>query len=116
MAKTRKGKRDLGAPDLTDATWIYGGDRQSIHTAIYSGHQGHMPHWEERLSTTQRKILALYVLSLSEKITVMAPAARNGRDQRPTDVLARSGFWRSHSSRQDLPCSSLPTPISSTWQ
>ena len=62
-----KGMRDLGAPDLTDATWIYGGDRQSIYSAIYSGHQGHMPHWEERLSTTQRKILALYVLSLSEK-------------------------------------------------
>jgi cytochrome c oxidase cbb3-type subunit III len=62
-----KGKRDLGAPDLTDATWIYGGDRQSIHTAIYSGHQGQMPHWEERLSTTQRKILVLFVLSLAEK-------------------------------------------------
>jgi cytochrome c oxidase cbb3-type subunit 3 len=62
-----KGNRDLGAPDLTDATWIYGGDRQSIHTAIYSGHQGQMPHWEERLSTTQRKILVLFVLSLSEK-------------------------------------------------
>lgn len=62
-----KGKRDLGAPDLADPSWIYGGDRQSIYTAVYSGHQGHMPHWEERLSTAQRKILALYVLSLSEK-------------------------------------------------
>ena len=39
-----KGKRDLGAPDLTDASWIYGGDRQSIHTTVYAGHQGHMPH------------------------------------------------------------------------
>ncbi|WP_095084122.1 cytochrome-c oxidase, cbb3-type subunit III [Mesorhizobium sophorae] len=62
-----KGKQDVGAPDLTDANWIYGGDSQSIHTSIYSGHQGQMPSWEQRLSTTQRKILALYVLSLSEK-------------------------------------------------
>jgi cytochrome c oxidase cbb3-type subunit 3 len=62
-----KGKRDMGAPDLTDASWIYGGDRQSIHTTIYAGHQGQMPSWEQRLSTTQRKILTLYVLSLSEK-------------------------------------------------
>lgn len=61
-----KGSRDLGAPDLTDATWIYGGDVQSIQTSIYSGRQGHMPHWEQRLSATDRKILALYVLSLSE--------------------------------------------------
>ena len=62
-----KGKHDVGAPDLTDASWIYGGDRQSIHTTIYAGHQGQMPSWEQRLSTTQRKILTLYVLSLSEK-------------------------------------------------
>jgi cytochrome c oxidase cbb3-type subunit III len=61
-----KGNRDLGAPDLTDATWIYGGDVQSIQTSIYAGRQGHMPHWEQRLSATDRKILALYVLSLSE--------------------------------------------------
>ncbi len=62
-----KGNREFGAPNLIDPSWIYGGDRQSIQTAIYSGYQGHMPHWEERLSTTQRRILALYVLSLSEQ-------------------------------------------------
>ena len=62
-----RGKRDMGAPDLTDASWIYDGSRQSIHTTIYAGRQGQMPSWEQRLSTTQRKILTLYVLSLSEK-------------------------------------------------
>lgn len=60
-----KGIHDLGAPDLTDANWIYGGDVQSIETSIYAGRQGYMPHWEQRLSVTQRKILALYVLSLA---------------------------------------------------
>jgi cytochrome c oxidase cbb3-type subunit 3 len=61
-----KGNRDLGAPDLTDTTWIYGGDVQSIQTSVHAGRQGHMPHWEQRLSATDRKILALYVLTLSE--------------------------------------------------
>jgi cytochrome c oxidase cbb3-type subunit 3 len=61
-----KGNRDLGAPDLTDETWIYGGDVQSIQTTVFAGRQGYMPHWEDRLSATERKILALYVLSLSE--------------------------------------------------
>ncbi len=60
-----KGKRDVGAPNLTDTAWIYGGDRQSITSTVYSGHQGLMPTWEQRLTVTQRKILTLYVLALS---------------------------------------------------
>jgi cytochrome c oxidase cbb3-type subunit 3 len=59
-----KGSTDLGAPDLTDADWIYGGDMQSIHTTIWGGRQGHMPTWEARLSPLDRKILTLYLLDL----------------------------------------------------
>ncbi len=59
-----KGSRDVGAPDLTDATWIYGGDEQSVYTTVYSGRQGHMPHWGDRLSPLQIKMLALYVHTL----------------------------------------------------
>lgn len=61
-----KGDHGLGAPDLTDASWIYGGDIQSLHSTVYSGRQGHMPAWEGRLSEPDRKILTLYVLSLSQ--------------------------------------------------
>ncbi|BCH25004.1 Cbb3-type cytochrome c oxidase subunit [Mesorhizobium sp. L-8-10] len=59
-----KGKQDVGAPDLTDDHWIYGGDTQSIYTSVYSGRQGHMPHWGSRLSPLDIKILALYVSTL----------------------------------------------------
>lgn len=59
-----KGMQDVGAPDLTDRFWIYGGDTQSIYTTVHGGRQGHMPHWEGRLSETSRKILALYVSTL----------------------------------------------------
>jgi len=61
-----KGNPDLGAPDLTDSTWIYGGDRQSIHDTIWGGRQGHMPAWESRLSPLDRKLLTLYVLDLKK--------------------------------------------------
>lgn len=61
-----KGDPKVGAPDLTDRNWIYGGDLQSVVTSISGGRQGHMPHWEQRLSAVERKILALYVLSLGE--------------------------------------------------
>ncbi|MGO4831371.1 cytochrome-c oxidase, cbb3-type subunit III [Rhizobiaceae sp. 2RAB30] len=59
-----KGKQDVGAPNLTDISWIYGGDTQSIYTSVYSGRQGHMPNWGNRLSPLDIKILALYVSSL----------------------------------------------------
>lgn len=63
----RKGKLALGAPDLTDSSWIYGGDPQSILDSIWLGRKGHMPAWEGRLSATDRKILVLYLLDLQAK-------------------------------------------------
>ena len=56
-----KGSRDLGAPDLTDRHWIYGGDAQSVFASIHGGRQGHMPHWQGRLSPAEIRMLALYV-------------------------------------------------------
>ncbi|PKP72065.1 MAG: cytochrome-c oxidase, cbb3-type subunit III [Alphaproteobacteria bacterium HGW-Alphaproteobacteria-5] len=58
------GNIELGAPDLTDDFWIYGGDRQSIFDTVYGGRAGHMPNWDGRLSDVDRKILALYILDL----------------------------------------------------
>jgi cytochrome c oxidase cbb3-type subunit 3 len=60
-----KGSIEMGAPDLADGFWIYGGDQQSIYTSVYGGRQGHMPQWDDRLTPLDRKILALYVLDLS---------------------------------------------------
>jgi cytochrome c oxidase cbb3-type subunit 3 len=59
-----KGNAELGAPDLTDKAWIYGGDTQSIFNSVWHGRQGQMPAWENRLSPVDRKILALYLADL----------------------------------------------------
>jgi cytochrome c oxidase cbb3-type subunit 3 len=59
-----KGNVELGVPNLTDNVWIYGGDPQSIFTSVWSGRQGHMPTWENRLSAIERKILTLYLVDL----------------------------------------------------
>lgn len=61
-----KGLHELGAPNLTDAHWIYGGDLQTVYTTIHRGRQGHMPHWEGRLSPVDIRLLALYVGTLAE--------------------------------------------------
>jgi cytochrome c oxidase cbb3-type subunit 3 len=59
-----KGNQELGAPNLTDKYWIYGGDLEKLVTTIHGGRQGHMPTWHERLTAAEIKILALYVYSL----------------------------------------------------
>ncbi|SFK82499.1 cytochrome-c oxidase, cbb3-type subunit III [Loktanella salsilacus] len=60
------GNTDLGAPNLTDAFWIYGGDDKAMYETIWSGRQGWMPSWEDRLSLTERKILAVYLQHLGQ--------------------------------------------------
>lgn len=61
-----KGKQDVGAPDLTDNSWIYGGDLNTIYKTIYGGRQGQMPSWEGRLSPLDLKLLTVYVSTLPE--------------------------------------------------
>jgi cytochrome c oxidase cbb3-type subunit 3 len=63
--ETGTGMQELGAPNLTDAVWIYGGELETIIATIHRGRQGHMPTWDERLSPEEIKILALYVHSLN---------------------------------------------------
>ncbi len=60
-----KGLIEVGAPDLTDDIWQYGGDAASVRATLWNGRMGVMPAWEGRLSATDRKILTLYVLDLA---------------------------------------------------
>jgi cytochrome c oxidase cbb3-type subunit 3 len=59
-----EGNRDLGAPNLTDARWIYGGSLDTIIASVHGGRQGHMPTWDERLTKAEIRTLALYVYDL----------------------------------------------------
>jgi len=61
-----KGNPALGAPDLTDATWLYGGDAADIEYALRNGRNGVMPAFGETLSEERRKLLAAYVQGLSD--------------------------------------------------
>jgi cytochrome c oxidase cbb3-type subunit 3 len=59
-----KGNQLVGAPDLTDNDWLYGGDGKAIYTSIHDGRGGVMPPWAS-LGEENVKNLAQYVLSLS---------------------------------------------------
>ncbi|MEP5369138.1 c-type cytochrome, partial [Parvibaculum sp.] len=58
------GNQELGAPNLTDAIWLYGGDKQAIVETVSNGRSGVMPAWNERLSEGTINSLTLFVYSL----------------------------------------------------
>ena len=62
--ETGKGNPELGAPNLTDQVWLYGGDKAAIVTSIRTGRGGKMPQWIDRLDPVMIKALAVYVHSL----------------------------------------------------
>ena len=61
---TGAGDRTVGAPKLTDAVWLYGGDRDSLTATIAQPRNGVMPRWGHRLDPVTIKMLATYVYSL----------------------------------------------------
>jgi cytochrome c oxidase cbb3-type subunit 3 len=61
-----KGNQALGAPNLTDEIWLYGGHPADIETSIISGRNGNMPAHENLLNEDRRRLIAAYVKGLSD--------------------------------------------------
>jgi cytochrome c oxidase cbb3-type subunit 3 len=58
------GDRYVGAPNLTDAIWLYGGSEEDIeHTIVYSRF-GVMPPWVERIGEANVRAVSAYVHQL----------------------------------------------------
>jgi cytochrome c oxidase cbb3-type subunit 3 len=59
-----KGNPELGAPNLTDEIWLFGGQKADVVQSIATGRGGSMPAWQGRLDSVTLKSLAVYVHSL----------------------------------------------------
>ena len=57
----------LGAPNLTNNIWLYGGSPRTIKETIAKGREGRMPAHIEFLGKAKSHILAAYVYSLSHE-------------------------------------------------
>ncbi len=57
----------LGAPNLTNDIWLYGGDAETITATLTNGRNGMMPAQADILDLDQRRLVAAYVLSLSQQ-------------------------------------------------
>ncbi|MCL1105784.1 cytochrome-c oxidase, cbb3-type subunit III [Shewanella algicola] len=62
-----KGNKLMGAPNLTDNVWLYGGSRGVISESIVNGRAGVMPAWKDILGEEKVHVIAAYVYSLSNK-------------------------------------------------
>ncbi len=56
----------LGAPDLTNDSWLYGGTLADITQTIAQGRRGEMPPYGELLGADRTHVLAAYITSLSK--------------------------------------------------
>jgi cytochrome c oxidase cbb3-type subunit 3 len=54
----------LGAPNLADAIWLYGGDVAALTRSVAQARYGVMPNWGGRLSEDEIRAVALYVHGL----------------------------------------------------
>jgi cytochrome c oxidase cbb3-type subunit 3 len=61
-----KGNPMLGAPNLTDGTWLYGGSQRMVAETLSNGRTGQMPAHAAFLGDERVHLLAAYVYGLKE--------------------------------------------------
>lgn len=76
------GDRSLGAPNLTDAIWLYGNSEEQLTNSIALGPFGVMPAWGPRLSEAEIRAVANYVHGLGggEASPMDDPAAEDAQN------------------------------------
>jgi cytochrome c oxidase cbb3-type subunit 3 len=79
------GISDYGAPNLTDADWLYGGDERTLYRSVYDGRHGLCPAWIGKLSFSTIRALAVFIHSHSQespdspnRTAQSAPAQKSG--------------------------------------
>jgi cytochrome c oxidase cbb3-type subunit 3 len=61
-----KGNQALGAPNLTDGIWLYGGREDQIAHTLRGGRNGVMPSFSDKLGEDKIHLLTAYIYSLSQ--------------------------------------------------
>ena len=62
-----KGNPAIGAPNLTDNVWLYGGSLATISETITKGRNNVMPAWKDLLGEAKIHLLTAYIYSLSQQ-------------------------------------------------
>jgi cytochrome c oxidase cbb3-type subunit III len=105
-----QGNHAVGAPDLTDADWLYGGDSAAILTSILDGRNGVMPPLEAMLGHNGSNAVASYVVSQSGTI---APPDQVAAGRAHFDALCSACHG---ADGRGNPLVGAPNLFDSTWQ
>jgi cytochrome c oxidase cbb3-type subunit 3 len=70
-----KGNQLMGAPNLTNGIWLYGGTADQIAHTLRNGRNGKMPAFNETLTEDKIHILTAWVYGLSRSSNVTTTAA-----------------------------------------
>ena len=62
-----KGNQMLGAPNLTDNIWLYGGSKRAVTETLTYGRNGVMPAFNKTLGDDKIHVVSAYIYSLSNK-------------------------------------------------
>lgn len=87
-----KGNPTLGAPNLTDDIWLYGGTQRVVMETIEKGRSGRMPAHKEFLGEAKVHLLAAYIFSLSS----LSRERRSGQPAIPNASERFSEFQYGH--------------------
>lgn len=60
-----KGNPAVGAPDLTDQNWLFGGSRKDVTETVMNGRSGVMPAWKDILGEDKVQLVSAYVWGLT---------------------------------------------------
>ena len=83
-----RGNIALGAPNLTDNIWLYGGDIETIRATIAKGRNNRMPAHGDLFGPTRVKLLTAYVMNLSNAPEEPAESEDGAVEQEGTDEPA----------------------------
>lgn len=86
-----EGMREMGAPKLADAIWLYGGDKETLTETVNNARAGVMPYWKGKLDDNTIRQLTVYVHSLGggeADDAVVVPAATEATTAPAADAQA----------------------------
>lgn len=85
-----RGNPLLGAPNLTDGTWLHGGDFDTVRATITNGRDNQMPAHATTLGESKVRLLAAYVLSLSPSLSDEHEDEHDDEDDRESTAAVAS--------------------------
>ena len=80
----------LGAPNLTDDTWLHGGDFDAVRATITKGRTNQMPAHLEMLGEAKVRLLAAYVLGLGARGVGLGPESESTAAERASASLSHA--------------------------